>query len=214
MQDDKKEWLSALVDSQADLKDLDQVVHCDDNKDTWLRYHLIGDVMRDDNATPVDINLVDSIEAAIAKEATIVSLAAHRSWREKLKDSVIVQKGSKFVGKSAQFAVAASVALVTVLSVQQYQDSAEEYAVLPVLQTVGPVAGTIAPVSLSSDNFSSDHFSSGKGPSSGNSNAVVDQRQIQLDILRQQQRIKAILFDHQQQLRKNTITADTEQEQP
>ncbi len=194
MQDDKKEWLSALVDSQADLKDLDQVINSEDNKDTWLRYHLIGDVIRDDVAASIDISLVDKIESAIAEEATIVSLAAHRSWRQKLSESAFVRKGSQFIGQSAQFAVAASVALVTVFSVQQYQQSANEYSPLPVLQTTGPIAGTIAPVSLSSDALSANNTS----------NTVVDKRQVQLDLLRQQQRIKAMLLDHQQQLRLNS----------
>ncbi|MFT5164354.1 MAG: sigma-E factor negative regulatory protein RseA [Alteromonadaceae bacterium] len=193
MQDDKKEWLSALVDSQADLKDLDQVIASDDNKDTWQRYHLMGDVMRGDVAPTIDLDLVNKIEAAIADEATIVSLAAHRSFRQKITQSELFRKSSVFIGKSAQFAVAASVALVTVLSVQQYQLSGDENSPLPVLQTTGPVAGTIAPVSLSSDALSGGASTS----------AAVDKRQVQLDMLRQQQRIKAMLFDHQQQLRLN-----------
>lgn len=186
MQDDKKEWLSALVDSHADLKDLDQVIHDDDNKDTWSRYHLIGDVMRDEVSTSIDVNLVGNIEAAIAQEPTIVTLAAHRSLKERIIDSPFVRKSSHYLGKSAQFAIAASVALVTVMGVQQYQQSADDYSPLPVLQTTGPVSGTITPVSLTAD-----------------SNNVVDQREVQRDVLRQQQRIKALLFDHQQQLKLN-----------
>jgi sigma-E factor negative regulatory protein RseA len=184
MQDDKKEWLSALVDSQADLKDLDQVIHIDDNKDTWSRYHMIGDVMRGDVAKTVDLQLTASIEAAIADEDTIVMMDEKRTWRQKVLDSAFIRKSSQFIGQSAQFAVAASVALVTVFSVQQYQQSENEHSVLPVLQTTGPVAGTLAPVSLSFNN-----------------NAVVDKRQVQLDMVRQQQRIKAMLVDHQQQLK-------------
>jgi sigma-E factor negative regulatory protein RseA len=90
-----------------------------------------------------------------------------------------------YLGKSAQFAIAASVALVTVMGVQQYQQSADEYSPLPVLQTTGPVSGTISPVSLNTNN------------------SVQDQREVQRDILRQQQRIKALLVDHQQQLKQN-----------
>jgi sigma-E factor negative regulatory protein RseA len=186
MQDDKKEWLSALVDSHADLKDLDQVINDEDNKDTWSRYHLIGDVMRDEVDVPFDANLVNNIEAAIEQEATIVTLAAHRSFRQRLSESPLVQKTSKFVGKTAQFAIAASVALVTVMGVQQYQMSANDNSPLPVLQTTGPVNGIISPVSLSANN-----------------ETVVDQQAVQRDLLRQQQRIKALLFDHQQQLKFN-----------
>ena len=186
MQDDKKEWLSALVDSHADLADLDQVISDEDNKDTWTRYHLIGDVMREEANAAFDTNLVNNIEAALAQEPTIVTLAAHRTLRQRVRESSIVQIGSKFVGKTAQFAIAASVALVTVMGVQQYQLSANDSSVLPVLQTTGPVNGIISPVSLSANNPT-----------------VVDKQAVQRDLLRQQQRIKALLFDHQQQLKLN-----------
>lgn len=186
MQDDKKEWLSALVDSHADLKDLDQVINSDDNKDTWSRYHLMGDIMRGDAGDSIDVNLVNSIEAAIAQEPTIITLAAHRSLRQRFVESPLVQKSSHYIGRSAQFAIAASVALVSVMGVEQYQESANDYSPLAVLQTTGPVNGNISPVSLSV-----------------NANQAFDQREVQRDVLRQQQRINALLFDHQQQLKLN-----------
>jgi sigma-E factor negative regulatory protein RseA len=189
MQDDKKEWLSALVDSHADLKDLDQVINSDDNKDTWSRYHLMGDVMRGDAGDTIDVNLVSSIEAAIAQEPTIITLAAHRSLRQRFVESPLVQKSSHYIGRTAQFAIAASVALVSLMGVQQYQESADDYSPLAVLQTTGPVNGTISPVSLTV------------------ANPAVDQREFQRDVLRQQQRINALLFDHQQQLKFNANRA-------
>lgn len=192
MQDDKKEWLSALVDSHADLKDLDQVVNHQDNQDTWSRYHLIGDVMRDEVNGVVDMNLVDSIEAAMVNEPTIVTLAAHRSLRQRIIQSPLAKKATHYAGKSAQFAIAASVALVTVMGVQQYQMSADEYSPLPVLQTSGPVSGSISPVSLVTNN------------------PVLDQRELQRDVLRQQQRIEALLVDHQQQLKNHANAVDSD----
>lgn len=190
MQDDKKEWLSALVDSHADLKDLDQVVNQEENLDTWSRYHLIGDVMRDETSGSLDLDLIDNIEAAIAEEPTIVTLDAHRSLRQKIIESPIVQRSSHYVRKSAQFAIAASVALVTVMGVQQYQESADEYTPLPVLQTTGPVSGSIAPVSLEANT------------------SAQTQREMQQEVLLQQQRIKALLVDHQQQLKQNANSVD------
>ena len=195
MQDDNKEWLSALVDGHADLKDLDQVIDSKDNRDTWLRYHLIGDIMRDETDTPVDIQLVNSIEAALAEEATIVTLAARRPLIQRIRESAVVQKSSRFVGKSAQFAIAASVALVSVMGVQHYQQSVDEYSPLPVLQTNGPISGSLAPVSLSSGTLSEGYNS--------NQNTAEEERAIRLELLRQQQRINALLFDHQQQLKVN-----------
>lgn len=189
MQDDKKEWLSALVDSQADVNDLNQVIASEENKDTWSRYHLIGDVMRDE-ASQIDLDLVGKIEAAIDEEPTVVSLAAHRSFKQRVMQSAIVQQSSRWIGKGAQFAVAASVALVTVISVQEYRQ-ADEQSPLPVLQTVGPVAGTIEPVSLSSEET-----------------GMQDPRQAHIDRIRQQQRIKALLIDHEQQLRINPQSND------
>ena len=97
-----------------------------------------------------------------------------------------MQKSSHYIGRSAQFAIAASVALVSVMGVQQYQESADDYSPLAVLQTTGPVNGNISPVSLTV-----------------NTNLAVDQREVQRDVLRQQQRINALLFDHQQQLKLN-----------
>jgi sigma-E factor negative regulatory protein RseA len=185
MQDDKKEWLSALVDNHADLKDLDQVINNEQNRQTWSRYHLIGDVMRGDTAEKLDLDLVNNIEAALDKEPVLVSLAAHRSWRERIMQSKVVQNSSKYVGQVTQFAIAATVAFVTVFSVQQYQQSEDEYSPLPVFQATGTVSGTISPVSLS------------------NNPEVVDKREVQRDMLLQQQRINALLFDHQQQLKLN-----------
>lgn len=192
MQDDKKEWLSAMVDNHADLKDLDQIVNNDENLDTWSRYHLMGDVMREETTPELDLNLIDNIESALADEPTIVTLAAHRSLKERIIQSPIVQKSSRYLGKGAQFAVAASVALVTVMGVQQYQESADEYSPLPVLQTTGPVSGTISPVSLDANL--------------NTANSAQDQQQLQRDILLQQQRIKALLVDHQEQLKQHANT--------
>lgn len=188
MQDDKKEWLSALVDNHADLKDLDQVINNEQNRQTWSRYHLIGDVMRGDTAEKLDLDLVNNIEAALDKEPVLVSLAAHRSWRERIMQSKVAQNSSKYVGQVTQFAIAATVAFVTVFSVQQYQQSEDEYSPLPVFQATGAVSGTISPVSLSNDP------------------EVVDKREVQRDMLLQQQRINALLFDHQQQLKLNSST--------
>ena len=192
MQDDKKEWLSAMVDNHADLKDLDQIVDNDENLDTWSRYHLMGDVMREETTPELDLNLIDNIESALAKEPTIVTLAAHRSLKQRIIESPIVQKSSRYIGKSAQFAVAASVALVTVMGVQQYQQSADEYSPLPVLQTTGPVNGTISPVSFDANL--------------NTANSAQDHQQMQRDILLQQQRIKALLVDHQKQLKQHANT--------
>lgn len=201
MQDDKKEWLSALVDNHADLKDLDQVIGSEQNKETWSRYHMIGDVMRGDSAETLDLDLVGNIEAALDKEPVLVSLAAHRSWRERIMESKVVQNGSKYLGKTAQFAIAASVALVTVFSFQQYQQVDDEYSPLPVFEATGPVSGTISPVSLSNNPAPVPGAASG---------TVIDKREVQRDMMLQQQRINALLFDHQQQLKLNGSAVDDE----
>lgn len=186
MQDDKKEWLSALVDDHADLKDLEQVIGDEQNQQTWSRYHLIGDVMRGDVAEQIDLDLVGNIEAALADEPVLVSLDAHRSWRERIKQSAVMQNSVKYLGKTANFAIAASVALVTVISVQNLQQSDDEYTPLPVFEATGPVSGTMSPVNLSTSP-----------------EVVVDKREMQRDLLLQQQRINALLFDHQRQLKLN-----------
>lgn len=188
MQDDNKEWLSALVDEHADLRDLAQVIHNDENRDTWYRYNLIRDVMREETADTIDLDLLHNIESAVAEEPEIVSLAAHRTLKQRLIDHHLVKKIPVYLTKTSQLAVAAAVAFFTVTGVQQYQNSFDSHSPLPVLQTVGPVNGTISPV----NNMVSPV-----------DNNLLYRQQLQQDILLQQQRIKALLADHQKQLKQH-----------
>ncbi|HDP89045.1 MAG TPA: anti-sigma 24 factor [Thioalkalivibrio sp.] len=104
----KDEHLSALVDDEAGdferRRLTDELINSEDDRGRWSRYHLIGDVMRGDVPAVIDTGFAARVSAAIAEEAMDAqpaSLQARRMTRP-------------VVG----FAMAASVAVATVLGVQ------------------------------------------------------------------------------------------------
>lgn len=104
----KDEHLSALVDDEAGgferRRLTDELIHNAEDRARWSRYHLIGDVMRGEAPVMLDSGFAARISAAIAEEemeAAPAALQARRLTRP-------------VVG----FAMAASVAVATVLGVQ------------------------------------------------------------------------------------------------
>lgn len=103
MNDLNKEQLSALIDGEHDNDHvLDKLIHDKELKQTWSRYHLIGDCLRD--------NIPDYISNQISQNVSHV-----------LKDepTVLTPTKRQFNFKPlAGFAIAASVAMVAVLTIQ------------------------------------------------------------------------------------------------
>ncbi|GGB35719.1 anti-sigma-E factor RseA [Oceanisphaera marina] len=185
-----KEQISALVDGEIQDKVLlEQLGNEPDLADTFGRYHLYGDVLRNEIPSHLQLDLSDRIAAALNDEPAMVAAPATSSFDEggkaTEKDNVVrprfgrVSPLLRYVG---QFAVAASVSAALIVGVQQYSQNDLQS---PVLNTI-PLNGGAAPVSL---------------------NYQMEPRQQvnEQALLEQQRRIHELLMDHelQQRLRQN-----------
>ncbi|MCT7654952.1 transcriptional regulator [Oceanimonas sp. NS1] len=184
-----KERISALVDGEIQDRVLLEHVFSDrELADTFGRYHLYGDVMRNELPERLPLDLSDSIAAALEQEAPLT--AANDSHAESGAARVVRPTFGRALSRikpalrhAGQFAIAASVSAAVIFGVQQYSQPAATQS--PVLNTV-PLSGGAAPVSL---------------------NYQVDQQQrvSEQQLLEQERRIHALLMDHelQQRLRQN-----------
>ncbi len=178
------EPISAMLDSELTNSELDQAfddIHQDqDSKERFGRYALIGDVLRQEQELIADDSFAMGIQAAIEnielpESGNVSSIASHPKWHQR-----VVQKLSKIgnhqsVKGGAQFAIAASVALVAVFGVSNMKHDQTKIT-SPVLSPVPLVQG-LSPVSA--DGLK-------QKPTA---NQVT------------QSRINALMADHNQQLR-------------
>lgn len=178
MSESKFETVSSLVDSYQAQEDavLQDMLKDNDMSETWQRYHLIGDAMRDELPDELDFDLTDAIANAIAEEPTVLAPPAKSSIKDVLKAKVI-QLSKPF----GQVAIAASAAGLMVVGVQQNVANNETQAPYQVVDTGRAVGGIAEPVSL---NFQQ--------------NARASQ---QPTLAEQQRRFHALLQDHKQQLK-------------
>ncbi|AOT09191.1 sigma-E factor negative regulatory protein [Pseudoalteromonas luteoviolacea] len=162
------------------------------NADKFVRYSLIGDVMRQkEQATPC-IDITASVAAAIAEEP-VYNMTDDVSQPAQQKEESNVVQMSFWRKPLSQVAIAASVALCTVVGVNNFmpQNGIDTHA--PVLQSM-PLTGSVSPVSLSSE------------PAMQSAERGV--RELQ------KQRIGALVLEHQRQSRmahalsKNSKQAD------
>ncbi|MDH0177029.1 RseA family anti-sigma factor [Aeromonas dhakensis] len=187
-----KEQLSALMDGDlSDVEVLNELGTDPALQDTWSRYHLIGDAMRGDLPVNLQLDLSDSIMAALEDEPTIVAPkpveskpAAPQSGSAKTATIVpFLRRAGQQVG---QYAIAASVAAAVIFGVQQYQGQ-DGVPTNPVLNTI-PVGGSASPVSV--------HY-----PQDGNRATQRQQGLSEQQMQEQRERINAFLRDHQLQQR-------------
>jgi sigma-E factor negative regulatory protein RseA len=184
------ESLSALLDSEISEQELQenwQELSDDSTQvDTFGRYSLIGDVLRNEQELMTSSSFADGIQAAIADveldkvqaetSDSVVSIASHPKWHQKIAAKVKAL-GQTSTGKGlGQMAIAASVALVAVVGVNNMQVE-EQHMPSPVLSTQPLVSG-LEPVSVEN----------GLAPKP-TANQVT------------QSRINALMADHNQQLR-------------
>ena len=139
----------------------------------FSRYQLIGYVLRDEsNGLDLRMDVTDSVMAAIANEKQDNYVAPLSAAPEPEKSNVV-----PFMKRFGQYAIAASVAgVVVVSSLMVNQGSATDPSVAPVLNTV-PFGGAAAPVSLQATPL-----------------------QTKSDIKERNERVEALLKDHQLQL--------------
>ncbi|HDZ8982266.1 RseA family anti-sigma factor [Aeromonas veronii] len=188
-----KEQISALMDGDlSDAEVLNELGMDSDLQDTWGRYHLIGDAMRGDLPVNLQLDLSDSIMAALEDEPTILApkpvetVPVLQPAVAPVKTDANVVPLFRRVGQQlGQYAIAASVAAAVIFGVQQYQGQ-DGVPANPVLNTI-PIGGSAAPVSV--------HYPQQDGARARQQGLTEQQMQ------EQRERINAFLRDHQLQQR-------------
>ncbi|TRX54533.1 sigma-E factor negative regulatory protein [Thalassomonas sp. M1454] len=193
MNENKLQAVSSLLDQQQVDEDLlKQVIDDEKLNESWSRYHLIGDIMRGETADFIDTELSQNIASAIAAEPTLLAPKAKQSVSQKVKAKV-VQLGKPL----GQFAIAASAAGLMILGVQQANNPDDMTAVPAQVWQPLPMGGVADPVSY---NYSRQDTA-----------LPSQQKRAQIE---RQQKLQAILADHQMQTKLNskaTVTDDSEQ---
>ncbi|QQX81452.1 anti-sigma factor [Shewanella sp. KX20019] len=175
-----QEWVSAAVDGELDEQMLAELAADADSHEQWRDYHMIGDAMRGELPQTVSVDLSASIMAAIDEEPAIIA-PKQSTVKVKPATSNVVP----FFKQFGQYAIAASVAMVAVVGVQNYnQETLLDNSPLPVLNT-RPLIGSASPVSLQTGAVQQNQ--------SYTNEQVVDQRR----------RINAYIQDHMLQQRLN-----------
>lgn len=188
-----KEQISALMDGDlSDAEVLNELEMDSDLQDTWGRYHLIGDAMRGDLPVNLQLDLSDSIMAALEDEPTILAPkpvetapVLQPAVAPVKTDSNVVPLFRRVGQQLGQYAIAASVAAAVIFGVQQYQGQ-DGVPANPVLNTI-PIGGSAAPVSV--------HYPQQDGARARQQGLTEQQMQ------EQRERINAFLRDYQLQQR-------------
>jgi sigma-E factor negative regulatory protein RseA len=184
MSESKFETVSSCVDNfQHNENAFDEIINDEHLSTTWDRYHLIGDVLRNDTPDILQLDLSSEIAKAIANEPTVLAPKANNVFMLKFKAKVV-----EFSKPFGQLAIAASAAGLMVLGVQSNVAQNNE-TILPsqIVQTI-PMAGIAEPVSL---NFQQPDLASQK-------QAFIEQ----------QRRFHALLSDHQQQIKLGSLAVN------
>ncbi len=108
MSEDKREQLSAMMDGELEAADagiVDALVNSDNLRSSWSRYHLISDCLQQQLPEAVEKDLAQKISDSIEAEPHI--LAPAPSTR------------STILRPVTGFAIAASVATIAILGIQQ-----------------------------------------------------------------------------------------------
>jgi len=136
--------LSSLIDNEnIDSKSLDALINNKEQQDTFSRYQLIGDVMR--NETAINIDISDLVMAEIAEQPVLASVT--KLEPENVKQPETESNVVSFVKRFGQYAIAASVAGVVVMTSFITSQPTVESTGIEVLNTV-PFGGGVSPVSL------------------------------------------------------------------
>jgi len=178
---DKAE-ISAFLDAEEGMSDF---MAQSEAEKTLERYSLIGDAMRADDKDFIHLDIASKVASQLEHEPIFadfnkseVKTAAVKE--EKVPDNIVAFNWKK---PFSQIAIAASVAMFAIIGVQTVP-SDESQAItesLPSLQTV-PFGGMVAPVSYSTEQPALKNAASGL-------------RKLQ------QQRIGALVLEHQRQTR-------------
>ena len=174
----KFETVSSCVDNDIPQdSSFDELIKDKELSDTWGRYQLMGDIMRNEVPQSIDLDLSSNIAAAIDAEPTILAPKANISTTKNSFKARVVS----FVKPFGQLAIAASAAGLMVLGVQHNNMvQNDDAAPIPNIQT-NPLVGFAEPVSF---NYQQPN--------------QVSKQQAYME---QQRRLQALLADHQQQIK-------------
>ncbi|NTS76427.1 hypothetical protein HR060_06050 [Catenovulum sp. SM1970] len=192
-----KQQLSALVDNDKVSGDvIDKIKQDKALSDTFGRYNLIGDVMRNDVPEQIHLDIADSIADAIEKEPVV--LAPNREFSAAVSEKQEAQEETKERSNNVvslfkplmQYGLAASFAAALVVGFQTEQTD----TLVPQSQlTPVPIAGQLDPVSIEQ------------------STPVMNRQSIQ----EQQRRVNSYILDHEQQLKNRQFASfDTTDAEP
>lgn len=199
MSSEKQDWLSAASDNQGiSAQQLDSLLQDPDLQQQWLRYQMIGSVIRQELPEQIDTDFTRRFELLLEQEETHqlqpdaalalqpVMVMPASGW-SRFKASA----NKPWVKTVMQGAIAASVALIAVIGVQQNQQAPDDALTspLPVLQT-RPIGGVATPVSLSQSTV--------------DSRFAAQEQQLKLE---QQRRLQELMQARQQQIRLMEQTA-------
>ncbi|AZN33475.1 RseA family anti-sigma factor [Pseudoalteromonas agarivorans] len=178
------ETLSALLDGEQHLA---EGKISDQDVATFGRYALIGDAMRaQKNNNDIHIDISDNIALALESEPVYADFTQSTANKTPDTEHSEAQQDNKVVAFNwrkpvAQLAIAASVAMFAIVGVNTLpQGAGEQESEIPLLQTT-PLTGMASPVSYSSEPALE--------------NAEQGLRELQ------QQRIGALVLEHQRQAR-------------
>lgn len=192
-----QEWVSAAADGEVDIQTIAELAADKTSHGKWQNYHMIGDAMRSELPKAFDLDLSAKIAAAIELEPAILApqTNVHQTNIKPTHDTGSTNNVSKLVPlfkQLGQYAIAASVALVAVVGVQNYNQDQDAQAPMSVL-TTRPLVGSVSPVSLQT------------GGQQSNTQGVSNEQMVE-----QRRRINAYIQDHmlQQRLNPGVISAD------
>jgi len=182
MSESKFETVSSFVDNyiQED-ESFDEIIKDSELSDTWDRYQLMGDIMRNDVPETLQFDLSDKIAAAIENEPTVLAPKNTATKENTFKARIV-----NFVKPMGQLAIAASAAGLMVLGVQQNNVvQTDDVAPIQNIQTSAFV-GIAEPVSF---NYQQP--------------TQISKKQAYIE---QQRRLQALLVDHKQQIKLTAVT--------
>jgi sigma-E factor negative regulatory protein RseA len=237
MSENKFESISSLVDNSSTSTDkvttnkaIDDILKDEELSAKWQNYHLIGDVLRDEMPTSLQLDLSSKIADAIAQEATILS--PNTSFTSNTVDEIITDnplkdenianvvpatnrffnrdvsaklknKVVKLIKPLGQVAIAASAAGLMIAGVgQNAADNPEVITPSQVVQTM-PLAGYANPVSFNYLSGNQSNTVAKQIPNSQQGEQLTSKQKLAQRIA-QQRRLQALINDHQQQLKLST----------
>ncbi|BDY03738.1 RseA family anti-sigma factor [Ferrimonas sp. YFM] len=194
---ERKEAVSAWVDGEGTDLDLKQWLKDEEMQSSWGRYHLIGDAMRNELPKELNLDIASSVAAALEQEPTVLAPKEEPKSSEPSRRSVVSGKVVEFSRRFGQYAIAATVAAIAVVGVQQY-GAEQQNSPVPVLNTL-PVVGAPTPASYQANT-----------PAARQAQAQSAEAQA----MEQRRRVNAYLRDHllQQRLKGHNVSNDDQEQ--